>query len=162
MCPAQKLTYSDLPQRGALVVTQRQNELSHVTVEQIVSGNDDHAENGAHRERQLRQERQHDHAPADHPDDAGHLEVLKVEVKGPREAKKRELEQDEPETAQEEEPREVRCAVLAPVEEALVPAKNTNAGAQKCVTQRVKKTPASDRRRERPRRRARGRWPSGP
>ena len=50
---------------------------------------------------------------------------------------------DEQRTAEERYRERAGVAELAAVQKrGAVPAKNTNAGAQKCVTQRVKKTPA--------------------
>ena len=82
------------------------------------------------------------HAPAEHPDHAREQELRVVEVEGPRRADDRQLEQ-RPATARAS-PDSARASArpsFRPCRNAAVPAKKTNAGAQKCVIHRVKKTP---------------------
>jgi len=86
--------------------------------------------------------------------------IREVDIERPRDANHRQLEQHQPDTANEEEAGQI--VVLPPIEKALVPARKMKAGATKCVTQRVKKIPAVGPRRGVRSRRGRGRSPSGP
>ena len=93
--------------------------------------------------RQPDEAREQDHAPAEHPDDAGENELRVVDAEGPGRADDGQLEGDEQRAAGHEIARERRVVSPSwrPCRNALVPARKTKAGAQKCVTQRVKNTP---------------------
>ena len=74
--------------------------------------------------RQPHQSREQDHAPAEHPDDAGEDELRVVDAERPRRANHGELEEHEQESARHQVPRQrarafprAREAQLQPVEE---------------------------------------------
>ena len=107
-------------------------------VEQVVSDDEHDGEGHDRRARQPHERRQHDHRRPDRPD---HLQDENVgpDVEGPGHADDGDLEEDEPQAALGRKAASARVeASRRPCRYAAVPARSTNTGAQKCVTQRVK------------------------
>jgi len=78
------------------------------------------------------QRRHQDHAPPNHPDDAGEQIVREVEVERPRHANDGELEQHQPHAPKEQEARQI--GVFAAVEKRARARQENERGATKCVT----------------------------
>jgi hypothetical protein len=95
-------------------------------IQQVVARHDHQTEDRERGDRQLHQRRHQHHAPADRPQDAGHLVAREAEIEGPAQAHERELEEDEPETARDEPARE--AGVLAAVEEGARPGQEHERG----------------------------------
>ena len=117
-------------------------------IEQVVTDQDRAADDETHALSKELRARQDDHARADGPDHLHHDADAPAELldspgrKTPGGGHDEPLDEDQPQAAREQERAQADGVLRDAIRPALVPARNTNTGAQKCVIQRVKKSAA--------------------